>query len=199
MVGNMNLLFKCAVTAALLLPCIAGNAFEQEVQRARKIAAQHKLVLPDELDNTWVRKSDDSVSEAGLLTRCFVNRKGEEVTVFIRQSPVFEQIHDFTDCLIANARFPVFEGIVDLSTRHGHLYASRIASKANPQCLSLLWFQDDVASAPDKWAWRWRLLTNKPGVPICREVRVVKRCTSNPEHDLQILKNIASSVYAVPL
>jgi hypothetical protein len=194
-----KLLFNAVVTVALLLPCVGANAFQEEVSRSRKVAAQHTLALPDLLEDGWVRRTDSSdITEREVVTRVFVDSSGDEINVLVRQAPLFQQIHDFTDCLIANGKVPVFDGTVTMITPRGRLCASRIVSTKS-QYSSLLWFQDDAASAPDKWAWRWRLLTNRGNLPICREVRLVKKCSPDPRHDLETLKRIALSVYAVPL
>ena len=201
MTANHNFLFNGIITVALAIPSVGAQLFDSQMVRERAVANAHRLSLPEKLNDGWNRVPDSSdKSQSSVFVRTYANAAGEQLIVMVRQTPRFEEVHDFNYCLIANGLKPKLLGVVSVATSRGNLSATEIATQNQKQDnLSLLWFENDACSAPDRWHWRMSMFgRGARGVPICREYRVLKK-NNHSQNDLSAIESVSAWLFEQPL
>jgi len=196
-VQNKQLLLNLIVTASLAFPGIAAGAFQQEMAQAERVKSLHPVTLPEELGGARHKLFANDIEQPDLVYRHYVTPSGSLLTVMVRQTSIFSQIHDFTDCWIANGYNPEFLQKVQIETSARPVSAQIIATTHNKKrSLALLWFQTGQKTGADRWEWRKTLVTGgMPKVPVCREMQIVISRSNETQHDIQILTKTAADLY----
>ena len=126
MTANHNFLFNGIITVALAIPSVGAQLFDSQMVRERAVANAHRLSLPEKLNDGWNRVPDSSdKSQSSVFVRTYANAAGEQLIVMVRQTPRFEEVHDFNYCLIANGLKPKLLGVVSVATSRGNMSAVR--------------------------------------------------------------------------
>ncbi|MGH9550200.1 MAG: hypothetical protein ACRD3W_12535 [Terriglobales bacterium] len=194
---SRKLFFNLCLTATLLFPALSVEAFRRAVSTAEKVQSEHSVSLPEQLGD-WKRKPEKTdINDGELTTRHYLDNQNRSMFVLIRQISAYRQMHDFTDCLIANGLEPQVIGSASIDTARGTLNTTEYATHVKKEVhYSLLWFQNDLYNAADKWSWRTMMLSRSPqGLPLCRQVRVL---SDDGRSDKQTLESVASLLYQVP-
>lgn len=196
--ANKQLLLNLLVTASLALPGIAAGAFQHQVSESEKIMASHPVRLPDSLGAAKAAAfATDEIAEPNVVRRRYFVASNRPVWGMCRQTSIYSQIHDFTDCMIAAGRHPEVLRTVDINTDSGVLRAQIIASQGKHKSLSMLWFQTGTVCGADRWEWREKLLISgaAPQLPMCRVEQVSVAASGNQQEDVRVLTDAAVALY----
>lgn len=196
--ANKQLLLNLLVTASLALPGIAAGAFQQQVSQSEKIMAAHPVRLPDTLGAAKaVACPTDEIAEPNVVRRRYFVGSNVPVWAMCRQTSIYSQIHDFTDCMIAAGRHPEVLRTVAIDTDSGTLRAQIIASQGKHKSLSMLWFQTGTVCGADRWEWREKLLISgaAPKLPMCRVAQISVADSGNQVEDVRVLTDAAVALY----
>jgi len=195
-VQKKQLLLNLIVTASLAFPGIAAGAFQQEMSAAEKIKALHPVKLPAQLGDALAKASPADVDQPDLVCKRYISPANARLWAMVRQTSIFTQIHDFTDCLISNGYKPESVKRVAVKTDAGTMDAQILATHGKANSLAILWFQTGTISGADRWQWRQRLLTGgMPKLPVCRETQISLKRSGDDQQDMRKLTEAAVSVY----
>jgi hypothetical protein len=195
-VANKQLLLNLFVTASLAFPGIAAGAFQQQLGESEKAIASHPLEFSSSLGSATVLASKNDISEPNLLRKQYIDKTNTTLWAMCRQTSIFTQIHDFTDCLIANGYKPEPVKNVAIKTGTDVLHAQIMTTQGKEHFLVMLWFQSGTTSGEDRWQWRQKLLcSGMPKLPICKELELTIKRSGNDQQDIAILTEAAVALY----
>ncbi len=194
--ANKQLLLNLIVTASLAFPGIAAGAFQQQMGESERVIASHPLKFPFLLGSARAVASPKDINEPNLLCKEYRTNTNTKLWVMCRQTSIFTQIHDFTDCLIANGYKPEPVKNAAIKTDSGVLHAQVIATHGRAHSLVMLWFQTGTTSGADRWQWRQGLFSSgMPKLPICKEMELTIKHSGNDQQDIAILTDAAVALY----
>lgn len=196
-----EVIFYAILVSALLIAPAQALMLAQTIQSAQNTAEAHPLRINENI-SSWNREpSKDDTEQTDVLARQYRNSNGRQLIVVARQASLYNFIHDLYFCMISNEHDVNLLGKKSYIVGNDKLNATLVQSvDGSGSYVSLMWFQNGRITAADRADWRLTLIKN-PSIlklPLCRNIRLSMRRTSDAVADEKELVAAAKEIYASP-